>query len=529
MYSQIFVIIIFILIIIYLYNKQKNNKEKRILEHLDFSQGLNKEALSNLLTSYNSIQLENNNVTNNIQGSLKLNGNVNMNSINSNSINISDLNATNILANQFNIKNIDLNKYNICLQDQSHCIKPYLLNLYSQINSINSPFNNMYLSDASNCVIYEYAAFNNNDPYMNLRKLLLTFGTNIKISDNNTLNQIRYQTNINNLISRISYYYEPQKDYDISGGFKILIPDTSTLKFKCKVVWIEIKSDLRRSFRVTSSFPDISSNVLDVVYSNYISYSNTLRPDGADYNMIGGRVITNNITQWVPIPINYDLLPEKAIYIRRNRTDNANSILMISGIAFTTNPWNHCKLPALCIHWDLNDSNPNVDKTNASTTYTNATTTSSYNDPFDEFTDYITFNGKLLITRIPVINNGKDKLLYLNVANNIKNLNIQNVLIQTDTTIQIGTNITPTSNILNSLSEFTSKTITQIDNFTTTYDNPFARYFNFHINNRYIATKIPAKLIKSNFIRVILQGQTATSGTGLMIREIGTHDLLYTE
>ena len=79
------------------------------------------------------------------------------------------------------------------------------------------------------------------------------------------------------------------------------------------------------------------------------------------------------------------------------------------------------------------------------------------------------------------------------------------------------------------MSQFTSNTITQIDNFTTTYDNPFARYFNSHKNNRYIATKIPATLIKSNFIRVILQGQTATSGTGLMIREIGTHDLLYTE
>ena len=475
MYSQIFVIIIFILIIIYLYNKQKNNKEKRILEHLDFSQGLNKEALSNLLTSYNSIQLDTNNITNNIQGSLKLNGNVNMNSINSDSINTSNLNANNIQANQFNIKNFDVNKYKICLQDQSHCIKPYLINLYSQINSINSPFNNMYLSDASNCVIYEYYAFNN-APYNNVPLALVSmFGNNIILSQDRTLSSIKYQTNLSDTIKRTSYYYEDQRDYDISGGFKILIPDTSTLKFKCKVVWIEIKSDLRRSFRVTSSFPDISSNVLDVVYSNYISYSNTLRPDGADYNMIGERNLTNNITQWVPIPINYDLLPEKAIYIRRNRTDNANSILMISGIAFTTNPWNHCKLPALCIHWDLNDSNPNVDKTNASTTYTNATTTSSYDLPFNEFTDYITFNGKLLITRIPVINNGKDKLLYLNVANNTSNLNIQNVLIQTDTTIQIGRNITPTSNIFNSMSQFTSNTITQIDNFTTTYDNPFAR------------------------------------------------------
>jgi hypothetical protein len=201
---------------------------------------------------------------------------------------------------------------------------------------------------------------------------------------------------------------------------------------------------------------------------------------------------------------------------------------MISGIAFTTNPWNHCKLPAICIHWNLNDDEPNIKKTNQSTTFISAVKGSETNLHYDKMTDYITFDGKLLITRIPIINNGKDKLLYLNVANNITNLNIQNVLIQTDTTKSLGTNISNTSNILGSSSEFKDKTITQIDNFTTTYDNPFARYFNSHKNNRYISTIIPAKLIKSNFIRVILQSQIA-SGNGLMIREIGTHDLLYTE
>jgi len=521
MYLQIFVIIIIIYIIIYLYNKQK-------IELLDFSQGLNKEGISNLLSAYNSIRIEDNNISNNIQGSLKLNGNVNMNTINSNSINIKELNANNITTNQYKIQNINFNDYKICLQDPSHCVKPYLLNLYSQINSTNSPFNNLYLSDASNCVIYEYNAFNT-DPYNNVPIGIITrFGTNITLLTDSTLSTIKYQTNLTDNIARISYYYSPQKDYDVSGGFKILIPDPSTLKFKCKVVWIEIKSDLRRSFRVTSSFPDVSSNVLDVVYSNYVSYSNSLRPDGADYNIIGDRNLAN-ITQWVPIPINYDSLPsEKAIYIRRNRTDNANSILMISGLAFTTNPWNHCKLPALCIHWNLNDSNPNLNKSNPSTIYTGATTTGNYDSPFNEFTDYITFNGKLLITRIPIINSGKDKLLYLNIANYTTNINIQNVFIQTDTTIPINTSITPESNILNSSNEFTVNTITQIENFATTYDNPFARYFNSHKNNRYIATRIPASLIKSNFIRVILQSQVST-GYGLMIREIGTHDLLYTE
>jgi hypothetical protein len=527
MYLQLIVMIIFILIIIYLYNKQK-------IESLDFSQGFNREGITNLLSAYNKIDIEDDNISNNIQGSLNLNGDISMNTINSNTINIKELNANNITAKQYRIGNIDFNDYKICLGDQSHCIKPYLLNLYSQINSINSPFNNLYLSDASNCVIYEYTAFNNNnDPYINLPLLLLTFGNNIKLSEDKTLSTIRYQTNINNTISRVSFFYEPQRDYDVSGGFKILIPNPNTLKFKCKVVWIEIKSDTRCSFRVTSSSNIsnnvLNNNVLDVVYSNYLTYSNSLRPDGADYNMIGTQTLTNNITQWVPIPINYDLLPsEKAIYIRRNRTDN-NSKLMISGLAFTTNPWNHCKLPAICIHWDLNDSNPSINKFNPSTSLVEASTptTRSVDQPHDAFTEYITFNGKLLITRIPVINSGKDKLLYLNVANNTININIQNVLIQTDTTKQIGS-ITPESNILNSMSQFISNTITPIENFATTYDNPFARYFNSHKNNRYIATRIPAELIKSNFIRVILQGQVS-SGTGLMIYEIGTHDLLYTE
>jgi hypothetical protein len=529
MHLQIFVIIIFILIIFYLYNKQK-----KIVENLDATQGFNKEALINLLSSYNSIQIPTNNVSNNIQDSLKLNGNILMNNITSNSINTPILNATNIQSDAINISNIDMTKYKICLQDQSHCIKPYLLKLYSQINLPNSPFNNMYLSDASNCVIYEYAPFND-EPYDTLPvSLIIKFGTGYNILTDSTLSTIRYSTIPSILVSRPALYYNPQQDFDISGGFKIVIPNPATIKFKCKVVWIEIKSNLRCSFRVTSSIPDISSNVLDVVYSNYLTYSNSLRPDGADYNIQTDRPITIT-TQWIPIPINYDALPnEKTIYIRRNRTDNnVTSRLMICGLAFTTNPWNHCKLPALCIYWELNEGNFNINKLNPATTYIDATTTTLYDKPsFNEFTDYITFHRKLLITRIPVINSGKDKILYLNVANNTSNINLQNVLIQTNANIPLGTDITTAINIIDYSYDFANKTITEIDNFSTTYDNPFATYFNSHATNRYIATVIPAALIKSDFIRVILQSQPqaqSSTGTGLMIREIGTHDLLYSE
>jgi len=540
MYLQLFVIIICIIIIIYLNYKQKIDKN---IEHLDFSQGVNREGLTNLLSAYNSVSIKDNNISNNIYGSLKLNGNVKMNRINSNIINVNELNANNITTNEYNIQNIDLNKYKICLQDHSHCIKPYLLNIYSQINSINSPYNNMYLSDASNCLIYEYNlhihAHNNTESFGLSTEYLKVFGENVNLLTDISLETIKYFKDCCQSPSesqRISFYYFPQHNYDTNYGFKILIPNPTIIGFKCKVVWIEIKNNYIRSFRVTSSYPDISNNVLDVVYSNYKSFSNSLRPDGADYNLIGDKDRNfSKTTQWIPIPINYDLLSsEKAIYIRRNRNDilvndTLNPTLAITGLAFTTNPWNHCKLPAIAIHWSLNayGLSPNVDKLSTSTTLIHASQPNKVITPFNACTDYITFDGNLLITRIPVINSGKDKLLYLNIANNTTNINIHDVLIQTDTTILLSSDDISKSNILNSSQFFTNKTITQIETFATTYDNPFARFFNSHKNNRYIATKIPASLIKSNFIGVILQSQLS-SGNGLMIREIGTHDLIYT-
>ena len=150
--------------------------------------------------------------------------------------------------------------------------------------------------------------------------------------------------------------------------------------------------------------------------------------------------------------------------------------------------------------------------TNTSTTYNN-----------DGLSDFISINSKLFITKLPIINNGKDKLLYLNIVNNINNINIAGVYI---CKVDPGTlSSTASFEITDSYNTLvTNNNVQKIDNFVTSYDNPFARFFNSHINNRYISTIIPANIITNNFIYVILQSQI-TTGTSLSIREIGTHDL----
>jgi len=131
---------------------------------------------------------------------------------------------------------------------------------------------------------------------------------------------------------------------------------------------------------------------------------------------------------------------------------------MLSGVAFSQNPWGHATQSALGYHW--------ADRVNQGDPV-----------PWDK-QDY---NGDILACfdnlmayeiRVPVVPSSRDKLLYL-----IEHNAGWNGCLHTGLSIKIGDTYQP------------------IERFLASYDNPFARHWNSKANNRYIAARIPADMI----------------------------------
>jgi hypothetical protein len=66
----------------------------------------------------------------------------------------------------------------------------------------------------------------------------------------------------------------------------------------------------------------------------------------------------------------------------------------------------------------------------------------------------------------------------------------------------------------------------EIERFRTTYCNPFATHFNGKFDQRYLAARIPADVIRPNDLFVTIKIDTTKSDGNLNIREMGTHDLI---
>ena len=155
---------------------------------------------------------------------------------------------------------------------------------------------------------------------------------------------------------------------------------------------------------------------------------------------------------------------------------------MLSGLAFSKNPWKHATQSANgylrglnggeAIGWNTHDFNNDVC------------------GQIDGDT-----NKEL---KVPVVPSGRDKLLYL-----IEHNSNWNGCQHTGITIN-------------------GKSI---ERFVATYDNPFARHWNSKLYCRYIAALIPARLIESaaQFLSVKIDMRGITKP--IFFREIGTHDL----
>ena len=166
------------------------------------------------------------------------------------------------------------------------------------------------------------------------------------------------------------------------------------------------------------------------------------------------------------------------VYLKKNVIIKINKFstnkIMLSGIAFSKNTNNYVAIDSYTIQTKLNGGNYKMN------VYANGYTMIAYE------------KNEIIVLKIPVIPNGKDKLFFLcSIFNNFFAIKI----------------------LING---------NEIESFFVTYDNPFSRYFNHVISTKYYAARIPAKFINANeyFISATLHKINIDS----YIRIAGTHD-----
>ncbi len=188
----------------------------------------------------------------------------------------------------------------------------------------------------------------------------------------------------------------------------------------------------------------------------------------------GGAPTTSNYHQWVPIRI----YQGGEFFISSGEFSDS----WISGIAFSKNNyWNHTKNSAVAYHWAVNGG--------------------SRLPWFSHLwmNDNLAFfdNSQIYQIRVPIIENGKDKLLYI-VEHNSS---------------WVGT-------------MHTSLWVhgKGIERLRTSYSNPFATHFNSKLYDRYLASFVPANYIPKNTKFLIVTISMMKNDHRFYFREIGTHD-----
>ena len=182
--------------------------------------------------------------------------------------------------------------------------------------------------------------------------------------------------------------------------------------------------------------------------------------------------------QWIPIAAG------RAGELALVSKPGTDSSFWLSGIAFSRNPWSHAVQAAVGYHWRVNGGQ--------ATSYA-----AGWHDWNGDALSRIDAGSKLEL-RVPVVASGRDKLLYLVEHNNNWNGAMHG-------------RITVDGQ--------------EIERFTATYDNPFARHWNSKSFNRYIAARIPAERIPADarYLGVVID--MGLQDNGIHFREIGTHDL----
>ena len=253
------------------------------------------------------------------------------------------------------------------------------------------------------------------------------------------------------LILRIGANNEQPKN-----GISVTLPSGMTM------LWIRVLNDRWETFNVMYAENNESIGSFSSGLRNLLNIS----PDGG----IADGIKDNH--KWVPIPV----AKGGTVIV----SSGANSDPWISGIAFSTNPWNFASNSAVTYHWNLNKgSGVNwqgvINGDQAATIVANTI-------------------GELYV---PVVSNGKDKILFFinqNYPFKYFQLYVNDVLMT--------------------------------DRLSTSFDNPFATHYNSKLYSKYAGIKVSALIInpedKFLKVKIVMTGMN----DHFWFREIGTHDAI---
>ncbi len=232
------------------------------------------------------------------------------------------------------------------------------------------------------------------------------------------------------------------------------------------VLWLRVLND--RYFYVKVVSQEDKENGDGEIYAAGHRRLNEISPDGAAPDTYW------NVHAWVPIPIRH---PGKKIYLY----SQLDCDCWISGIGFGKNLWGHAKNSALAYHRHVNGGSP----------------LSHFGNWNNDQLGYL-WENRVSVLFVPVVPNGRDKLLYIAEHNN---------------------NWTGTMHLRVTVNG------RRVGRFRTSYSgNPFATHFNNKIYDRYMALFIPRRLIRygAKFVRVTVDMRKQNHR--IHFREIGTHD-----
>ena len=397
-------------------------------------------------------------------------------------------------------ENVTANK--ICF-DSNRCITE---NTYDKILSLTNRINNyMYLPDQ--CIIL------NDLSGTSLKDSV----RDISYNKTNILKSLPINTQIITSISGGKTTLKSSASMEADGtGIQITIPNPPNgANYDYNVLWVQVINTNNTgwsNFRVYSY--DSSANKIINNFGKFtigLNNLNNIIPNGATHND------DLNLYEWYPIPI--IISKDRKIML----SNIINNTTFYRGFAFSSNPWNHCRINAITLYNNLNR-------------FTNITNTVSLqpatiigwnsnnwnNTPLMEFK----YNTSPEF-RIPFVNSGKNKIFYLIEYNTEWGSSIGSISVK-----NIDSDISGNYNL--------------VGNMSTSLENPFSKHFNSKLNCRYYGIVIPKeKLPVGNFIQIKINipnayernhlqvsqlGQfkmyipNAYAGYHLYVREVGTHD-----
>ena len=261
-------------------------------------------------------------------------------------------------------------------------------------------------------------------------------------------------------IMRIGGVPGGMKGLTFPDGLKVTVPAGKN------ILWVRALSD-----RWTCLELHKADGTYLFTYATGYNNLNRYAPDG------GSADAGWNVHCWMAIPVpaagDYVLVPG-------NKVNDGGGDLWLSGVAFSSNPWNHAYNSALAYHWIINGG-----------TALRWHTHDWNNDQLASIDLGLVYN---LI--VPIVPSGKDKLLYIVEHNNQWN-GIMHKSVKVDGV--------------------------PIERFRTTWKHPLAIHHNSKMYERFIATRIPEALTRGK-TSITVEVDMTQQNHHIHCREIGTVD-----